>query len=79
MGIAAKKSNVDITGLRVDVTKEMITSPERRIGTITVDLHMPKGIPVDQRPLLERAAHTCPVHKSLHPDVKTPITFHYSD
>jgi len=79
MGIAARKSNIDIKGARVDVSKEMVTTPLRRIGTITVDVHMPKGIPVDQRSMLEHAAHACPVHKSLHPDVVTPINFHYAD
>ena len=79
MGIVAKKHNIDLNGLRVEAAKEMVTSPVRKIGTITVDIHMPKGIPADQRSILETAAHTCPVHKSLHPDVQTPIQFHYAD
>lgn len=79
MGIAAKKNDIDITGARVELSKEMITAPVRRIGTITVNVHMPKGIPVERRSALEHAAHACPVHKSLHPDVSTPIVFHYQD
>jgi len=27
--------------------------------------------------LLERAAHTGPVHRSLHPDIEAPISFVY--
>lgn len=79
MGIAARKHNLELNGMKVDVTKEMVTSPIRRIGTITVNIQMPKGLSVEQRTALEHAAHTCPVHKSLHPDVKTPITFYYQD
>ena len=79
MGIAAKRHNIDLKGARADVTKEMVTTPFRRLGTIAVDVHMPKGIPVEQRAMLENIGNTCPVHKSLHPDVQAPIKFHYPD
>jgi putative redox protein len=79
MGIVATRHNIHLEGLKVDVSKEMVTAPVRKIGTLTVHIHMPQGITPDQRKMLENAAHTCPVHKSLHPDVQTPIQFHYSD
>jgi putative redox protein len=78
MGIAAARYNIELKGTTVDVSKEMVTSPVRRIGSISVTLHMAPGIPQDKRPMLEAAAHSCPVHKSLHPDVQTPIQFIYS-
>jgi putative redox protein len=77
MGIAAARHNIDLKGSSVDVSKEMITTPERRIGSISVILHMAPGIPQDERSMLEAAAHSCPVHKSLHPDVQTLIQFIY--
>lgn len=77
MGIAAARHNIDLKGTSVDLAKEMITAPERRIGTIAVIFHMSPGIPQEKRSMLEAAAHSCPVHKSLHPDVKTPIQFIY--
>ena len=77
MGIAAARHNIDLKGTTVEVSKEMITAPVRRIGSITVTLHMSPGIPQDKRTMLEAAAHSCPVHKSLHPDVQTPIQFIY--
>ena len=79
MGIVANRHSINLEGATVDVTKEMVTEPVRRIGKITVTLNMPKGIPQDKRTMLETAAHACPVHKSLHPDVQTPITFVYPD
>jgi putative redox protein len=77
MGIAAVRHNIDLKGTTVDVSKEMLTTPVRRIGSINVVLHMASGIPEDKRGMLEAAAHSCPVHKSLHPDVQTPIQFIY--
>jgi putative redox protein len=77
MGIAAARHHIDIKGTTVDVNKEMIAAPVRRIGSISVTLHMAPGIPQDKRSMLEAAAHSCPVHKSLHPDVSTPIQFIY--
>ena len=77
MGIAAAKHQIDLKGTTVDVSKEMITTPVRRIGSISVTLHMAPGIPHDKRAIIEAAAHSCPVHKSLHPDLQTPIQFIY--
>ena len=78
MGIAAAKYNIDLKGTNIVVNKEMITSPIRRIGSVSVTVHMAPGIPEDKRVMLEAAAHNCPVHKSLHPEVQTPIQFIYS-
>jgi len=78
MGMTAGRHNIDLKGATVDVSKEMVPAPARRIGSISVTFHMPSGIPQDKRSMLEAAAHSCPVHKSLHPDVQTPIQFIYS-
>src|SRR5271170_7004532 len=71
MGIAASRHNIDLKGTTVDVSKEMVTAPSRRIGSISLVFQMAPGIPPEKRGLLEAAAHSCPVHKSLHPDVQT--------
>jgi putative redox protein len=77
MGIAAKKHNIDLKGTTAEVVKEMAAAPVRRIESITVRIRMAAGIPPDMRTMLEAAAHSCPVHKSLHPDVRTPVEFIY--
>jgi putative redox protein len=79
MGIAARKNGIDINGATAAVEKEMTVVPIRRIGKITVAITMPAGIKPQDRELLERIAHSCPVHQSLHPDVKMPIGFRYPD
>ena len=75
MGIVAQRNNLDMTGATAKVTKEMVTQPTRRIGRLTLHVHMPSKLSPEDQQRLENAAHTCPVHKSMHPDVQMPITF----
>ena len=75
MGILARRKGWDMKGARASVDKHMVADPVRRIGRLVVRFEMPSGIPDDARKPLERAAHTCPVHQSLHPEVKVETTF----
>lgn len=75
MGIAARNLKIDLSGTTVIVHKEMAAAPIRRIGKLTVHLHFPMPIEDEHKKKLETAALTCPVHKSLHPDVAMPIEF----
>jgi putative redox protein len=45
------------------------------IASLSVKIRVPHSVSPENKQKLERAAHTCPVHKSLHPDVRTPIGF----
>ena len=75
MGIMARTNNIDIAGTTATVEKEMATGPARMIQKLTVKIHVPHQLSPEHQQKLERAAHTCPVHKSLHPDVQKPIEF----
>jgi len=75
MGIMARTLNFDIAGATATVEKEMTIAPPRRIQSLTVKIHVPHDLSPENKEKLERAAYTCPVHKSLHPDVQTPIEF----
>ena len=75
MGIAARTQNIDISGATASVDKEMTATMPRRIQRLTVKIHVPHALEESEREKLERAARACPVHKSLHPDVETPIEF----
>ena len=81
MGIVADRNRLDITGTRVKVFKEMIQEPVRRIGALRVTIRIPAEkaarLSEEDRKKLEAAALHCPVHRSLHPDVQTPIEFLY--
>ena len=75
MGIMARTLELDIAGTTATVEKEMTATAPRMIQSLTVRIHVPHALSPENQQKLERAAHTCPVHKSLHPDVKTPIEF----
>ena len=77
MAIAAEKHGIDISGTNASVKKEMGSNP-RRISEIAIDINMAKNIEKKDRKRLEKAALSCPVHKSLHPDLKKKIQFFYS-
>jgi putative redox protein len=75
MGIMARTLDVDIAGATATVEKEMSPAPVRRIERLTVKIVVPQRVSEEDRQKLERAAHTCPVHKSLHPEVKVGVEF----
>lgn len=79
MGIAARTLGVTIDGSTAKVVKEMVAAPTRRLGTLAVEVHMhAPNATAEQKQKLERAGLQCPVHKSMHPDVQMPITFHWA-
>jgi putative redox protein len=75
MGIVARRHGWAMEGARAELEKHMAAQPSRRVGGLVVHFAMPRGIPEGARPVLERAALTCPVHRSLHPDVELDIRF----
>jgi len=79
MGIVARQNAIDLTGARVTVRKEMVAKPIRRIGRLSVEFHVPIDPGEENRTRLVNAAYTCPVHKSLHPDVDAPVTFRWGN
>lgn len=79
MGIYAQQHEIDLLGMKVTVGKEMTQVPVRRIARLTCEISMPLPASHPRREALERAALTCPVHQSLHPDVEKPVTFTWAD
>jgi putative redox protein len=79
MGIVAKRHGWKLDGSTATVEKHMVADPERRIGKLVVALRVPGPFGEKERTILERTALTCPVHKSLHPKVEIPVTFHWDE
>lgn len=76
MGIKARDMDIDMSGTTAEVTKTMASDP-RRISKIKVLLNFPFEADKKTRVILERTANTCPVHYSLHPDIKKDVTFNW--
>lgn len=78
MGIAVQERGINIDGTTCEVEKIMEANP-RRISQINVKMILPKGETYSdkERAILEKAALTCPVHYSLHPDLEKNIEFVY--
>lgn len=76
MGIVAMKEGfTTIDGAIAEVTKVMYAEP-RRIGEIYVKITFPKkNFSEKEKKMYEHAAYTCPVAKSLHPDLKQVVEF----
>jgi putative redox protein len=75
LGIVAERHGLDLAGMRAETVKEMTSEPPRRIAGLRTRLTIPLPPDHPQRQLLENAALTCPVHKSLHPDIDAAIEF----
>lgn len=77
MGIVANRHNINIDGTKADVSKIMGTEP-RRVIEIVIAMTVPgKDLSDKDKQLLENAAHTCPVAKSLHPELKQTVSFNW--
>jgi putative redox protein len=79
MAMAAERRGLDLTGATATVEKHMTTEPPRRIARLPVRVRLPMRLKPDDLRLLEAAAHGCPVHRSIHPDIESPIIFEMPD
>jgi putative redox protein len=77
IGIAGQRKGWNLAGMRINVDKEMSATPPRRIDHLAVELWMPVVLQDEDRTLVETIAHACPIHASLHPDVRVTCTIHW--
>jgi putative redox protein len=78
MGIKARDMGIQLEGVTIDIQKHMKADP-RRIGGVDVTFHFPAHLELDekQRTILQNAALTCPVAKSIHPDIEQNVQFNW--
>lgn len=77
MAIVAERHQWSLAGAHFEVEKHMSSTPPRRIVELPISLHLPSALEQSAREVLERTAHTCPVHQSLHPDIAVEVRFVY--
>lgn len=78
MAVSAQKLHLDLQNTKATVTKEMTTTPPRRIKSLTVLIHSPLNPTPEARKILEDAALNCPVHLALHPDIIQSTEFFWN-
>lgn len=76
MGITADTHGFKISGSRIKINKVMGKSP-RRVSHIKVIIDLPGHLNEKQKKLLMKAAHHCPVSKSIHEDIKEEVIFNF--
>ncbi len=75
MGIKARSMGFDLNGMKVEVKKNMKADP-RRVGGIDLTFHIPETLNIlseKEIAILKQTAITCPVQKSIHPDIEVNI------
>lgn len=75
MGIKAASMQVDLSEVTIDVLKVMKSDP-RRVGRIELTFQIPEKLKtLDSRSvtILRNTGETCPVIKSIHPDLEVKI------
>jgi putative redox protein len=75
MGMAAKRLCLDLSGSKVLVKKAMSRSLPRRVAEIEIHFSCPRAFSPSLQEELEKAGRECPVHQSLHPDIKQEFFF----
>ena len=76
MGIAAERRDIDISGVRAEIEKVMGANP-RRIVQIIINIYFQIKLAKHEKKIFEKSALSCPVHRSLHPDIEILTQFHY--
>ena len=74
MGIKARDMDMDLAGTTANVTKVMATDP-RRVSEVQVVIEFKQAFDDRTLTILKNSALTCPVAKSLHPDLVQNVRF----
>jgi uncharacterized OsmC-like protein len=75
MGIKARTMGFDLNDIKIEVLKIMKADP-RRVSGIELTFHIPgslKDIDEKTKTILKHTGDTCPVMKSIHPDIEVKV------
>ncbi len=78
MGMRAEEMKVDLQNVRIEIEKIMQSGP-RRVGAINLTFHFPDTarLTTRQQTILQKAADTCPVRYSIHPDIVVSTRYNW--
>jgi putative redox protein len=80
MGMKARDLDIDLKGTRIEIQKFMKAEP-RRISGISLTFHLPENLHLSEKnkTILQRAAETCPVFYSIHPDIDVQVNYNWQN
>ena len=78
IGITAQTSGFSIDGISAEVQKRMSKKP-RRISHIDICFNVKGNLSDKDKKILIKAAHHCPVSKSIHPDIEEKVSFKFEE
>ncbi|MBC7450085.1 MAG: OsmC family protein [Cytophagales bacterium] len=79
MGIVSEREHIVLTGLKATIQKTMTAELPRKIAAIRIGFTHPNPELLNEKQaiILKRAAETCPVALSIHPDITTELFFNF--
>ena len=75
LSLYATRSGIPLTGVTFEIEKHMTAEPPRRISRLVARYTIDSPCSDEDYRKLVNAAKTCPVKRSLHPDVAVEETF----
>ena len=76
MAYTAESKGINLEGMSIDVDKVMADAP-RRIGEINITVNFSQKYTDKEKTLLQRAAETCPVKKTLSSECKVNVVMNF--
>lgn len=80
MGIVANRDGIDLKGSTIETTKIMSKELPRKVDRLELTFQMKSVVHLSASDTkkLEKAARTCPVALSIHPDIEQVIVFNWN-
>ena len=78
IGIKARDMEIDVNGTTAEVTKVMLADP-RRVSEIHVAITFNQALEDKTQKIFYNTALTCPVAKSIHPDIIQKVTINFKN
>jgi putative redox protein len=75
MDLEARRSGFKIAGAQVNASLDVVNPENPLIGVIEMTVVLPRQLSDEQLDILRSAAHNCPLHNSLHPEIKKTLRF----
>ncbi len=79
MGIKANANGIDISGMKISVVKDMINEPFRRVSKLSLDITFATKLSQKEFDILSNVVKTCPVTRSLLPEIELDYKFNLVD